>query len=60
MTIPQQFEESSADLEDLMSVPALTAEDHSAIQRHKVAARRLVEDVREEARLRQKDIFAIG
>lgn len=58
MTIHQQFEESTADIEDVMSLPPMSAADHAAMQRCKVATRRFIEDAREDARARREDSFA--
>ena len=42
-------EESAALLKEIMTVPAMTAEQHAIILRRRIGSRRVVEDARERA-----------
>ncbi|NUU00667.1 hypothetical protein [Herbaspirillum robiniae] len=47
----QRYNESTADLKELMTAAPIAPELHAALVRKQVAMRRLMEDIREEARL---------
>jgi hypothetical protein len=49
----QSRDEVNSNLKDLMTAIPMTAEQHAAIRRDKVKARRMVEDALEDARLKR-------
>jgi hypothetical protein len=50
--------DSTASLQEMMTALPMTAQAHAAIQRDKVAARRLVENSKEAERQRNSDLFS--
>ncbi len=53
----QRYEESTADLKELMTIAPISPEAHAALLRGKVDARRLLEDIREDARQRSEEVL---
>ena len=52
-------EESAARLKEIMTVPAMSAERHALILRQRIGHRRNAENVREQARHRHADVYAV-
>jgi hypothetical protein len=53
----QRYNESTANLKELMTVAPINPEVHAALLRGKVDTRRLLEDAREEARQRSEEVL---
>lgn len=53
----QRYNESTADLKELMTVAPISQEAHAALLRGKVDTRRLLEDAREDARERREEVL---
>ncbi|AON55856.1 MULTISPECIES: hypothetical protein [Herbaspirillum] len=55
--MPQRYDESTADLKELMTATPISPEVHAANRRAKVDRRRLIEDVREDARQKEEELL---
>ncbi|MCA1325394.1 hypothetical protein [Herbaspirillum sp. alder98] len=53
----QRYNESTANLKELMTVAPINPEVHAALLRGKVDTRRLMEDAREDARQRSEEVL---
>jgi hypothetical protein len=53
----QRYDESTANLKELMTAVPISPEAHAALLRGKVDTRRLMEDAREEARQREEELL---
>ena len=54
-----RYDESTAKMKELMTAHPISPEAHAAVLRNKVDARRIAEDVREEAKLRREDSLCL-
>lgn len=55
--VHHRHEESTADLKELTTIAPISREAHAAHLKEKVDTRRLIEDIREEARRRREEAF---
>jgi hypothetical protein len=53
----QRYNESTANLKELMTAVPISPEAHAALLREKVDARRLIEDAREDAKQRSEEVL---